>query len=184
MGGFKLGKLTMRSLFSKPATVQYPFEKREPYAAMRGHVEIDIDACILCGMCQRACPASAITVDRKAGNWEINPFMCVQCANCVRECPKKCLSMGLLPTEPSVELTPVAKHKDMPAKPAAGAKAAGAAGAAAKPKPKLTPEQEARVAAARAKKEAAKKAAAVEGMGGAKPAAPAEGAAPSQEATE
>ena len=57
--------MTLRSLFSKPATVQYPFEKREPYPAMRGHVVNDIDECILCGLCTRACPVQALAVNRK-----------------------------------------------------------------------------------------------------------------------
>lgn len=167
MGGFKLGKMTLRSLFSKPTTVQYPAEQvpARSYEAMRGHVINDLDVCILCGMCQRACPVGAIVVDRKAGDWIINPYECVQCARCVHECPKKCLSMGADPTPVTAKLGTVTMHKDMPAKPtrpaakAAEVKAAAVGvGAAAKPKPKLTPEQEARVAAARAKKEAAKKA--------------------------
>ena len=29
MGTFKLAKMTLRSLFSKPATVRYPYEKRD-----------------------------------------------------------------------------------------------------------------------------------------------------------
>ena len=185
MGTFKLGKMTLRSLFHKPATVRYPYEKRDletllPH--MRGHVVNDIDTCILCGMCQRACPVDAIVVDRKGGDWTIDPYRCVQCASCVRECPKDCLSMGILPTEPTTELTTVTMHKDMPAKPAAKAGAKGAAGkaagagakaagaGAAKPKRELTPEQQARVEAAR-KAAAAKKAAKAAEAGEAKPAA-------------
>ena len=56
MGSFKLAKMTMRSLFSKPATVRYPYEKRDIerlFPAMRGHVVNDVEACIMCGMCQR-----------------------------------------------------------------------------------------------------------------------------------
>lgn len=171
MGTFKLGKMTLRSLVHMPATVRYPYEKRDVeqlFPQMRGHVVNDTDTCILCGMCQRVCPVGAIAVDRKAGDWTIDPYRCIQCASCTHECPKNCLSMGLWPTEPTTELTTVTLHKDMPAKPAkagAGAAKGGAAGAgagaaagAAKPKRELTPEQQARVEAAR-KAAAAKKAA-------------------------
>lgn len=157
MGSFKLAKMTLGSLFKKPATVKYPYEEVELYPAMRGHVVNNVEACIMCGMCARVCPADAITVDRKAGNWTINPYSCIQCASCVRECPKNCLSMDVHCTEPTTKIESSTMHKDMPAKPAPKAKAAGAK-AAAKPKRELTPEQQARVEEAR-KKAAAKKAA-------------------------
>lgn len=162
MGTFKLAKLTLGSLFKKPATVRYPYEKRDIptlFPDMRGHLVNDVENCIMCGMCARVCPADALTVDRKAGNWTIDPYRCIQCSSCVHECPKKCLSMDVYNTEPTTQLTTVTMHKDMPAKPAKpAAGAAGAAGAAAKPKRELTPEQQARVEAAR-KAAAAKKAA-------------------------
>ena len=166
MGTFKLGKMTLGSLFKKPATVRYPYEKRELeklFPHMRGHVVNDMDVCILCGMCQRACPVGAIKVDRKAGDWSIDPYRCIQCASCVHECPKDCLSMDVHATEPATALSVTKLHKEMPAKPAkpaAGKGAADASGAAAgaRPKVQLTPEQQARVEAAR-KAAAAKKAA-------------------------
>ena len=46
MGTFKLGKMTLRSLFHKPATVRYPYEKRDLetlFPHMRGHVVNDIE---------------------------------------------------------------------------------------------------------------------------------------------
>lgn len=176
MGSFKLGKMTLRSLFSKPATVKYPYEKRDLerlFPAMRGHVECDIDTCILCGMCQRACPVGAITVARKESTWSIDPYRCIQCACCTHECPKDCLRMDVAVAPAVSELTVTtlvkpAKEKPAPAAKAAGAKAAAGGGAAAgvasaggaaaekpaRPKVQLTPEQQARVEAARARKAA------------------------------
>lgn len=192
MGTFKLGKMTLRSLMRKPVTVRYPYEKRDfekLFPQMRGHVVNDIDACILCGMCQRVCPVGAIAVDRKAGDWTINPYSCIQCASCTHECPKNCLSMGLWPTEPTTEISSITLHKDMPAKPAKaagaaakadGAASAGAATTAAKPKRQLTPEQQARVEAAR-KAAAAKKAAKAAAEAAGETAAPAATAEPSGE---
>lgn len=160
MGSFKLGKMTLRSLFGKPTTVQYPAEQvpAMSYERMRGHVVCDIDTCILCGMCQRACPVGAIAVDRKGGTWSIDPYRCIQCACCTRECPKDCLSMNAACAPATAELTVTTLNK--PEKEPASGEGAPSAGAEkpARKKVQLTPEQEARVAAARARK-AAKEAA-------------------------
>lgn len=93
MGSFRLGGMTFGSLFKKPETLRYPFETKEPYAGQKGHVVNDVDECILCGMCQKACPCNCIVVVKAERKWEINPFMCVQCGSCVRACPTKCLTM-------------------------------------------------------------------------------------------
>ena len=153
--------MTLRSLFGKPVTVRYPAEQvpAMSYEHMRGHVECDMDTCILCGMCQRACPVGAIAVDRKGGTWSIDQYRCIQCASCTRECPKNCLSMGASCAPATTDLAVITLHKPVEQQPATGAAAqegASAAGAekSARKKVQLTPEQEARVAAARARKAA------------------------------
>lgn len=97
--------IALKNLFSKPATSNYPFEPAVYPERSRGHIEIDIDDCIMCGMCQRKCPSSAITVDRANKTWSIERMGCVQCENCVAGCPKKCLHIKPGYTDPSAEKT-------------------------------------------------------------------------------
>ena len=80
----------LKNLFSKPVTINYPAEPMEYPERSRGHIEIDIDDCVLCGLCSRSCPSGALTVDRAAGKWSIDRFDCVQCGYCVEKCPKSC----------------------------------------------------------------------------------------------
>ena len=103
MGVFSIGKVLVDSLFKKPATLMYPVIPREWEEMTRGAVGIDIEGCVLCGMCQRACPTNAITVDRKAATWSIERMNCVQCRGCVDSCPPNCLIMEQKYTEPGVE---------------------------------------------------------------------------------
>ena len=88
---FTFAGRVIKNLFKKPATTQYPFEPVEYPERMRGHIRIEIENCITCGLCMRSCPSQAIRVDRKAGTWTIERFDCVQCGFCVATCPKKCL---------------------------------------------------------------------------------------------
>lgn len=93
MGSFKLGGMTFGSLFKKPETLMYPLETKPAPAGLKGHIAIDQSLCILCGICQKTCPADAIVVEKKQRTWSLDPFRCVQCGSCVRACPKHCLEM-------------------------------------------------------------------------------------------
>lgn len=103
MGVFSLGKVVLGSLFKKPSTLMYPVIPREWEERTRGAVSINVDGCVLCGACARACPTNAIEVDRKASTWQIERMNCVQCRGCVDNCPPKCLDMDQKYTEPGGE---------------------------------------------------------------------------------
>lgn len=60
----------------------------------RSHIVNNVMKCIFCGMCERNCPAGAITVDRRNRIWRINLEACVNCGTCIDNCPRKCLSLG------------------------------------------------------------------------------------------
>lgn len=96
-------KTLVKSLFSKPATLMYPRTPAKKFPATRGRLQNDISRCILCGMCQRKCPAVAIQVDRAARKWELDVFRCVSCGCCVDVCPVKCLKLDNDYTAPTTE---------------------------------------------------------------------------------
>ncbi|MEF2846534.1 MAG: 4Fe-4S binding protein [Eggerthellaceae bacterium] len=103
MGGFKLGKMTLRSLFKKPITTRYPYEEPKHPDSMKGAVECNIEECISCSKCVKHCPTNSITVDREKKTWSIDRFSCIQCGSCIRECPKHCLSMNPVLLHPTLE---------------------------------------------------------------------------------
>ena len=98
-------KTVMKNLFSKPATNPYPQVARIYPERTRGHICIDIDTCIFCGLCSRNCPSNAIRVDRAGKDWSIERFGCVQCGYCIEVCPKKCLTMAQSYTQPAATKT-------------------------------------------------------------------------------
>lgn len=103
MGEFKLGRMTLKSLFSKPATKLYPIEAPTYFPATKGHVVIEIDRCRFDGSCANLCPTGAIEVDRKALTWGIDRFRCIQCRNCINVCVENALSMDNHYATPSTE---------------------------------------------------------------------------------
>lgn len=117
MGIMDFSKQAIKNLFSKPATSNYPFEPKAYPERSRGHVEINIDDCIMCGLCSRKCMSGAITVDRKTKTWSIERMGCVQCSACVNACPKKCLNIVPGYTEPSTEKTVDSYSQPIPEKP-------------------------------------------------------------------
>lgn len=105
MAEFKLGRMTLKSLFSKPATKLYPVEAPRYYERTKGHVVIDTDQCRFDGSCAVLCPTGALEVDRKAFTWSIDRFKCIQCRNCIEVCVENALTMDPLYAEPSPQHT-------------------------------------------------------------------------------
>jgi len=93
-------KVTGRIIFRKKITEKYPEEKPNLSDRWKGWFQLDVDKCIACGMCERACPNSAIKIivekdennKRKLAGYEIYVPYCLFCGLCVEACPKKCLS--------------------------------------------------------------------------------------------
>jgi formate hydrogenlyase subunit 6/NADH:ubiquinone oxidoreductase subunit I len=81
----------LANLFSRPATRQYPFQRREPFEEARGRINFDIDKCVFCGACAKRCPAAAIEVNRAEKELKFQPFRCIICNACVEVCPRHCI---------------------------------------------------------------------------------------------
>ena len=94
---------------------------------------IDPNACIGCGMCKRSCQFGAIAGEMRQPH--VVNDACTGCGVCAEKCPKKCITMRV---REKARDPRVALHVE-----------------AAPAKPALTPEQQARVAAAKAAREAA-----------------------------
>jgi len=87
------------SLFRRPATERYPFERREAPERLRGLLQLKLEKCTGCGLCAQDCPANAIEVtmiDKQAKRFTVTYHVdrCTFCAQCVHSCRHGCLAMS------------------------------------------------------------------------------------------
>ena len=97
--------VTLKTLFTKPVTVNYPLVKEQPHPRTRGVIALDQEACTVCMLCARSCPDWCIYIEghreeqppttpggRVRGKNELDRFdidyaLCMYCGICVEVCP-------------------------------------------------------------------------------------------------
>lgn len=106
-------KITFKHLFQPAVTIQYPDVKLPLPERVRNRLSVNIDDCIGCDQCSRACPVSCITIEtikavpgedlgqtsngKKKALWvtkfDIDFAKCCYCQLCVFPCPTECIKM-------------------------------------------------------------------------------------------
>jgi len=93
-------RVTLRNLFVRKVTIQYPEEKTPQSPRFRGLHALrrypnGEERCIACKLCEAVCPAAAITIDsdvaedgtRRTTRYDIDLFKCIYCGFCEEACP-------------------------------------------------------------------------------------------------
>jgi NADH-quinone oxidoreductase subunit I len=106
-------KVTFRHLFVPAVTIQYPSVKPQLPERERNRLYVNMDDCIGCDQCSRACPVSCIDIEtvkstpgedlgktsngKKKALWvtkfDIDFAKCCYCELCVPPCPTDCIYM-------------------------------------------------------------------------------------------
>ena len=105
--------VTLKQVFKKPITQQYPEYKRPVYPRYRGRHRLHrhengLEKCVGCSLCAAACPADCIRVvaaentadnrvsagERYARIYEINMSRCIFCGYCELACPFDAITLG------------------------------------------------------------------------------------------
>ena len=93
-------RVTLRNLFVRKITIQYPEEKTPLSPRFRGLHALrrypnGQERCIACKLCEAVCPAAAITIEsdvaadgtRRTTRYDIDLFKCIYCGFCEESCP-------------------------------------------------------------------------------------------------
>lgn len=92
-------------------TVQFPKEKMPIPEVARYQLDVEIDDCIVCDLCAKACPVDCITIESVkatdvigktsdgsvkrlyAAQFDIDMAKCMYCGLCTVVCPTECITM-------------------------------------------------------------------------------------------
>lgn len=99
--------LTLRYMFKKKVTINYPFEKGPLSLRFRGEHALrrypnGEERCIACKLCEAICPAQAITImavpradgSRRTTQYDIDMTKCIYCGYCQEACPVDAIVEG------------------------------------------------------------------------------------------
>lgn len=94
--------ITLKTLFKKPVTVEYPRKRVQLYASFRGRHALVRDPvtgdarCVACLKCSQVCPSRCISIKfedepergtRKLISYVIESLRCIYCGYCEEVCP-------------------------------------------------------------------------------------------------
>ena len=92
--------VTLKNLFARKITIQYPEEKTPMSPRFRGLHALrrypnGEERCIACKLCEAVCPAKAITIEsevrddgsRRTTRYDIDLTKCIFCGFCEESCP-------------------------------------------------------------------------------------------------
>jgi NADH-quinone oxidoreductase subunit I len=99
--------LTVRYMFKRKVTINYPFEKGPISPRFRGEHALrrypnGEERCIACKLCEAICPAQAITIEaeprddgsRRTTRYDIDMTKCIYCGFCQEACPVDAIVEG------------------------------------------------------------------------------------------
>jgi len=99
--------LTLRYMFRRKVTLNYPYEKGYLSPRFRGEHALrrypnGEERCIACKLCEAICPAQAITIEaeprddgsRRTTRYDIDMTKCIYCGYCEEACPVDAIVEG------------------------------------------------------------------------------------------
>ena len=91
----RIAGMTVRTLFKKPSTIEYPAAGTDPAVERnyRGELTYDPSNCVGCRLCMKDCPTGALKIIKADDGMhaELDLAHCIFCCQCVDSCHKKCL---------------------------------------------------------------------------------------------
>jgi len=99
--------LTLRYMFRRKVTINYPYEKGPLSPRFRGEHALrrypnGEERCIACKLCEAICPAQAIVIEaeerddgsRRTTRYDIDMMKCIYCGLCQEACPVDAIVEG------------------------------------------------------------------------------------------
>src|ERR1700709_60612 len=98
---------TLRFMFKRKATLNYPFEKSPESPRFRGEHALrrypnGEERCIACKLCEAICPSQCIVIEfearddgmRRTTRYDIDMTLCIYCGLCEEACPVDAIVLG------------------------------------------------------------------------------------------